>query len=553
MNQTMQVGAPPGTVVERSDSGWMTKELFLVWIKHFHAHVKWSPDKPGLLILDGHYSHTRNLEAIDFARENGIILLSLPPHTTHRLQPLDRTFYQSLMVNYDRVCDKWLRTEKTTVTVDVVARLFGQAYVAPATMSTAVNGFRCTGIWPWDRHVFTDEDCAATSRFGDQLAQAPDRDDQLTQIPDDQLTQIPDDQLAQAPDDQLAQTPDDQLAQAPVDQHTQAPDDQLAQTPDDQLAQTPDDQLAQAHDDQYTQAPDDQLTQAHDDQPSSVITTCADGRCFFRSVVISLDIKLQTATHDHHGNPVDIMSRILETNEADTLRARVIRHMYEHFDDYRNIDEHVANNKHYGSIEDRTEAMASQTEMVGEIEIIATSKCLQRAIEGFVGTWKISADKSALRVQYIASANDAGHYNAIPGNTLITPQILSPVSNFKHQNRRQKTRSEILTASPYKRRLSCSQLGAKKTRQTSAPRVARQSKTKTAPTKTGQSWFCILCGEDRVEDMVRCVNCYTWIHATCAGGIPQTTNAICVSGVFDFHVREQRHVNSGRTDGRATF
>ena len=375
-----------------------------------------------------------------------------------RLQPLDRTFYKSLMVNYDRVCDKWLRTEKTRVTVDVVARLFGQAYVASATMSTAINGFRCTGIWPRDRHVFTEEDYAATSRFGNQLAQAPDPDDQLTQIPDDQLaqasdpddqlTQIPDDQLAQAPDDQLAQTPDDQLAQAPYDQHTQASDDQLAQTPDDQLAQTPDDQLAQAH--------DDQLTQAHDDQPSSVITTCADGRCFFRSVVISLDVKLQTATRDHHGNPVDITSRILETNEADTLRARVIRHMYEHFDDYRNIDEHVANadlpnNKHYGSIEDRTEAMASQREMVGEIEIIATSKFLQRAIEVFVGTWKIvygaefSADKSAIRVQYIASANYAGHCKAIPGNTLITPQILSPVSNFKHQNRRQTTRSEILT------------------------------------------------------------------------------------------------------------
>ena len=37
------------------------------------------------------------------------------------------------------------------------------------------------------------------------------------------------------------------------------------------------------------------------------------------------------------------------------------------------------------------------------------------------------------------------------------------------------------------------------------------------------------------------------------GASPQTTNAICVSGVFDFHVREQRHVNSGRTDARATF
>ena len=50
----------------------MTKELFLVWIKHFHNHVKWTSDNPGLLILDGHYSHTRNMAAIDLAREDGI-------------------------------------------------------------------------------------------------------------------------------------------------------------------------------------------------------------------------------------------------------------------------------------------------------------------------------------------------------------------------------------------------------------------------------------------------------------------------------------------------
>ena len=51
--------------------------------------------------------------------------------------------------------------------------------------------------------------------------------------------------------------------------------------------------------------------------------------------------------------------------------------------------------------------------------------------------------------------------------------------------------------------------GSKEDKKDQHPRVARQTKTKTAPTKTGQSWFCILCGEDRVEDMVRCVNCYT--------------------------------------------
>ena len=70
LNPNSHFGAPPGTVIERSDNGWMTKELFLVWIKNFHNHVKSSPANPGLLILDGHYSHTRNMAAIDW--EDGI-------------------------------------------------------------------------------------------------------------------------------------------------------------------------------------------------------------------------------------------------------------------------------------------------------------------------------------------------------------------------------------------------------------------------------------------------------------------------------------------------
>ena len=85
-----------------------------------------------------------------------------------------------------------------------------------------------------------------------------------------------------------------------------------------------------------------------------MIITYADGRCFFRSVVISLDVTLQTANCDHYGNLTHIVSRIVETNEA-----KVVRHMCEHFDDYRDIDKHAANadlpeHKHYGSIEERT-------------------------------------------------------------------------------------------------------------------------------------------------------------------------------------------------------
>ncbi|XP_072400257.1 uncharacterized protein [Diabrotica undecimpunctata] len=62
-------GAPLGSIGGCSDSGWVTGPLFLKWFKHFSSIVNPSKENPVVLILDGHYSHTRNLKFIDIARE----------------------------------------------------------------------------------------------------------------------------------------------------------------------------------------------------------------------------------------------------------------------------------------------------------------------------------------------------------------------------------------------------------------------------------------------------------------------------------------------------
>jgi len=85
-------GAPPGAIHACHPSGWIQIDLFTKWFQHFINYVKPSASSPVLLILDGHASHTRNIEFIDLARANNVQLLSLPPHLTHKIQPLDRTF-----------------------------------------------------------------------------------------------------------------------------------------------------------------------------------------------------------------------------------------------------------------------------------------------------------------------------------------------------------------------------------------------------------------------------------------------------------------------------
>jgi len=44
----------------------------------------------------GHTTHGKNLEALIFAKEHGIILLQLPGHTTLCLQPFDVAFLKPL-------------------------------------------------------------------------------------------------------------------------------------------------------------------------------------------------------------------------------------------------------------------------------------------------------------------------------------------------------------------------------------------------------------------------------------------------------------------------
>lgn len=159
MQKEFELGLPPGSWAEVHSTGWMNAQLFLIWFKKFVAFSKASKEFPVLLILDGHSTHTKNLEVIDYARKNGVSLLCLPPHCSHRLQPLDVSFMKPLSVHYTEELRKWLRMNPgKIVTLFQISTLFGSAFIQSATMKTAINGFQATGIWPTDRSVFTESD-----------------------------------------------------------------------------------------------------------------------------------------------------------------------------------------------------------------------------------------------------------------------------------------------------------------------------------------------------------------------------------------------------------
>jgi hypothetical protein len=159
MSNELKVGAPPGSVVDVSETGYINSELFVKWLHHFIDIVKPTNEKKVLLLLDGHSTHSKNLEALEIARDAGVVMLQLPGHTTHRLQPLDRSFFKPFKGYFNQAVEKWLRTNTgLSVTQYHISQLVTEAFGKAATVENSAHGFKCSGVWPVDPSVFKDTD-----------------------------------------------------------------------------------------------------------------------------------------------------------------------------------------------------------------------------------------------------------------------------------------------------------------------------------------------------------------------------------------------------------
>jgi hypothetical protein len=170
MKQELMNGTPPGSIRACHPSGWIQSEIFCQWFHHFIKHTKPIKDDPVILVLDGHYSHTRNLEVITLARENHVDIICLPPHSSHKMQPLDKVFVGPLKTFYCQEIKKWLcsRPERV-VTVYQIGELFGNAYKRATTGKIAANGFRATDLFPCDKNIFRPYDCLLSSEDKDAV------------------------------------------------------------------------------------------------------------------------------------------------------------------------------------------------------------------------------------------------------------------------------------------------------------------------------------------------------------------------------------------------
>lgn len=137
-------------------------------MKHFIRHVRPSKDRKVLLLLDNHSSHL-SINALKLAKENGIIMLSFPPHCSHKLQPLDRSVFGPFKSSYNSFAGTWMREHPgAPMAITDIAGITGQALPVSATPANIVAGFRVSGISPFNPFIFDNEFDYAPSYVSDR-------------------------------------------------------------------------------------------------------------------------------------------------------------------------------------------------------------------------------------------------------------------------------------------------------------------------------------------------------------------------------------------------
>lgn len=139
-------------------SGFMNSDHFFDFIQKFKDFTRCSIEQPILLLLDNHVSH-RSLNVLTFCRENGIHVLSFPPHCSHRLQPLDVAVFGPFKRAANQLCKDWVKAHPgRTMQIFDLPAVFARALELGATEINIKSSFATPGIYPLDRQKFQDID-----------------------------------------------------------------------------------------------------------------------------------------------------------------------------------------------------------------------------------------------------------------------------------------------------------------------------------------------------------------------------------------------------------
>jgi hypothetical protein len=158
------------------ENGWMDSMIFLTWFQEYFLPFtanRRSKTSPVILILDNFSGHVHPA-TLRVASDNDVIMVGLPPHSTHITQPLDVCLMKPLkdywkrMLEERQVQNPWDKYKEQDVikllckpTPSLGVRpghpaMFWSPWSKAFTPSNIRSSFRKTGVWPVDFSLVED-------------------------------------------------------------------------------------------------------------------------------------------------------------------------------------------------------------------------------------------------------------------------------------------------------------------------------------------------------------------------------------------------------------
>ena len=143
---------PDGIEWLKSETGWMTSEVFYTYIKDifYPSVVKAKIIFPIILYVDGHKTHlTYNLSKL--CEELKIILICLYPNSTRILQPADVSVFKPVKVGWQKAVQNWrkanINKKMNKLSFTPILKTVVDSCIKKESI---VNGFRACGLFSFD-------------------------------------------------------------------------------------------------------------------------------------------------------------------------------------------------------------------------------------------------------------------------------------------------------------------------------------------------------------------------------------------------------------------
>ncbi len=146
-------------LVRCSEIGWINTPLFAEFGEHFMDFLtqKNMEDIPHLVLLDGHTTHTYNVEFLNLMKHYGITVIQIPAHTSHFVQPMDSAPLANLKERWSDELHYWNRKKGgVAITKEEWFLPFNRAWRNGLTPRSIQAGFKKTGIWPLNFDMIPD-------------------------------------------------------------------------------------------------------------------------------------------------------------------------------------------------------------------------------------------------------------------------------------------------------------------------------------------------------------------------------------------------------------